>query len=156
MVAYETPKLSRFDRRQGVIVVAPDEQKFVPQRDILEAALKDTLQTIWSRKFWGTPRDEAFLRRLDFLPRLSEAVGKGKRWNGGVGFKPFYPGATPGKPKPLWPWKLSDKYLPNDDNFPQMILQEEDFTTLKMGLGASVHQQRNIPATLEGLNRKPA
>ena len=153
-VAYETPKLSRFDRRQGVIVVEPDDQKFVAQRDILEAALKDTLQTIWSRKFWGTPRDEAFLRRLDFLPRLSEAVEE-KRWKGGVGFKPFYPGATPGEPKPLRPWKLSDKYLPNHDNFPQMVLQDEDFTTLKKGLETSVHQQRKIPALLDGLNRKP-
>lgn len=154
-VAYETPKLSRFDRRQGVIVVEPDDQKFVPQRDILEAALKDTLQTIWSRKFWGTPRDEAFLRRLDFLPHLSEAVEE-KRWKGGVGFQPFYPGASPGDPKPLRPWKLSDKYLPNSDNFPQMVLQEGDFTTLKQGLEASIHQRRKIPALLDGLRRKPA
>ena len=56
------------------------------QRDILKRRSKDTLQTIWSRKFWGTPRDEAFLRRLDFLPRLSEAV-KEKRWEGGVGLQ---------------------------------------------------------------------
>jgi hypothetical protein len=153
-VAYETPKLSRFDRRQGVIVVEPDDQKFVPQRDILEAALKDTLQTIWSRKFWGTPRDEAFLRRLDFLPRLSEAVEE-KRWEGGVGFQPFYPGVSPGEPKPLRPWKLSDKYLPNSNNFPQMVLQEGDFATLKKGLEDSVHQQRQIPALLDGLRRKP-
>ncbi len=113
------------------------------------------MQSIWSRKFWGTPRDEAFLRRLDFLPRLAEAVEE-KRWKGGVGLKPFYPGASPGEPKPLRPWKLSDKYLPNHDNFPQMVLQEEDFTTLKNGLEASVHQQRKIPAVLDGLNRKPA
>jgi SAM-dependent methyltransferase len=155
MVAYETPKLSRFDRRQGIIVVEPGDQKFVPQRDILEAALKDTLQAIWSRKFWGTPRDEAFLRRLDFLPRLYEAVEE-KRWKGGVGFQPFYPGASPGEPKPLRPWKLSDKYLPNSDNFPQIVLQEGDFTTLKKGLEASIHQQRKIPALLDGLRRKPA
>jgi hypothetical protein len=154
-IAYETPKLSRFDRRQGVIVVEPDDQKFVSQRDIFEAALKDTLQTIWSRKFWGTPRDEAFLRRLDFFPRLAEVV-KEKRWTRGVGFKPFYPGATPGEPKPLRPWKLSDKYLPNYDDFPQMVLQEEDFRTLKRGLEASVHQQKKIHALLDGLNRKPA
>jgi hypothetical protein len=154
-VAYETPKLSRFDRRQGVIVVEPDDQKLVSQRDIREAALKDTLQAIWSRKFWGTPRDEAFLRRLDFLPRLFEAV-KEKQWGGGVGFQPFYPGASPGEPKPLRPWRLSDKYLPNSDNFPQMVLQEGDFTTLKKGLEASIHQQRKIPALLDGLRRKPA
>ncbi len=154
-VAYRLPKLSRFDRRQGVIVVEPDDQKLVPQRDILEAALKNTLQTIWSRKFWGTPRDEAFLRRLDFFPRLLEVI-KEKKWGVGVGFQPFYPGASPGKPKPLRPWKLSDEYLPNSDNFPQMVLQQGDFTTLKKGLEASIHQQRRIPALLDGLRRKPA
>src|SRR5882724_205532 len=37
-----------------------------------------------------------------------------------------------------------------------MILQEGDFTTLKKGLEASVHQQRKIPALLDGLRRKPA
>jgi hypothetical protein len=153
-VAYETPKLNRFDRRQGVIVVEPDDQKFVPQRDVLEAALKDTLQAIWSRKFWGTPRDEAFLRRLDFFPRLSEAVKK-KEWAGGVGFQPFYAGASPGEPKPLKPWKLSDSYLPNYDNFPQLVLSEHDFTTLKKGLEASIHRQQRIPAQLDGLRRKP-
>lgn len=154
-VVYETPKLNRFDRRQGIIVVEPDDQKFVSQHDILEAALKDSLQTIWSRKFWGTPRDEAFLRRLDFFPRLSDSV-KEKQWDDGVGFKPFYPGASRGEPKPLRPWKLSDNYLQNDDQFPQLVLQEKDFITLKQGLEISVHQQRRIPALFDGLHRKPA
>src|SRR5260370_10515872 len=79
VVLYETPKVSRFDRRRGVIVVEPDDQKVVSQRDIIEASLRakkkelGQLQSLWSRKFWGTPRDEAFLRRLDFLPKLSKA-----------------------------------------------------------------------------------
>jgi hypothetical protein len=154
-VVYETPKVSRFDRRQGVIVVEPDDQKLVPQHDVLEAALQKRLQSLWSRKFWGTPRDEAFLRRLDFFPRLSESV-KAKKWGGGVGFQPFYPGASPGEPKPLRPWKLSDNYLPNYDDFPQLVLQESDFTSLKKGLETSVHQRKRIPALMDGLRRKPA
>jgi SAM-dependent methyltransferase len=154
-VAYETPKLNRFDRRQGVIVVEPDDQKLVPQHDVLEAALKNSLQTIWSRKFWGTPRDEAFLRRLDFLPRLSDAVERMK-WAGGVGFQPFYPQVSPGERKPLKPWKLSDRYLPNYDRFPQLVLSEHDFTTLRKGLEASIHRQKKIPAAHDGLRRKPA
>ncbi len=154
-VTYETPKLNRFDRRQGVIVVEPEDLKFVPQRDVLEAALQKRLQSLWSRKLWGTPRDEAFLRRLDFFPRLSDSVNE-KKWGGGVGFQPFYPGISPGKRKPLKPWKLSDNYLPNDDNFPQLVLREGDFVTLKEGLESSVHQQKRIPALLDGLRRKPA
>ena len=97
IVVYETPKLNRFDRRSGVFVIEPDDQKFVSQHDILEASLSGGLQGVWSRKFWGTPRDETFLRRLDFYPRLSDYVGKGKKWGDGVGFQPFYPGVSPGK-----------------------------------------------------------
>jgi hypothetical protein len=128
-LAYETPKLNRFDRRQGVIVVEPDDQKLVPQHDVLEASLKEGLQTFWSRKFWGTPRDEAFMRRLDFFPRLSDSVQE-RNWSRGVGFQPFYPGASPGEPKPLEPWKLSDNYLPNYGDFPQLVVQEGDFISL--------------------------
>jgi SAM-dependent methyltransferase len=154
-VAYETPKLNRFDRRTGIFVIEPDDQKLVPQHDILEAGLRGNLQTIWSRKFWGTPRDEAFLRRLDFFPRLFESAAE-KKWGGGVGFQPFYPGASPGEPKALKPWKLSDNYLPNDDDFPQLVSLQENFITLKKGLETSVHQKKKIPALLDGLRRKPA
>ncbi len=154
-VAYETPKLNRLDRRTGVIVVEPDEQKLVPQYEVLQAALQNRLQSLWSRKFWGTPRDEAFLRRLDFFPRLSESVHK-KEWGGGVGFQPFYPGVSPGEPKPLRPWKLTDNYLPNDDSFPQLVIQRQNLTTLKEGLETSVHHKKKIPALLSGLRRKPA
>jgi len=157
-VAYETPKLNRFDRRSGVFVIEPDDQKRVPQRDIFEAGLNKNLQLLWSRKFWGTPRDETFLRRLDFYPRLSELVGPRKRWGGGVGFQPFYPGVSPGERKPLEPWRLSDHYLPNDRNFPQLAALEKNFTKLKRGLEDSVlHRNgKDIPAALDGLRRKPA
>lgn len=161
VVIYETPKLNRFDRQSGVFVVEPDDQKFVSQHDILEASLKGGsqakggLQAIWSRKFWGTPRDETFLQRLDFYPRLSNYVGKGKRWGEGVGFKPFYPGASQGDPKPIKPWKLSDDYVENDSQFPQLVLTDANFTSLKAGLENSVHQKKKIPASLEFLHRKP-
>lgn len=156
-VAYETPKLNRFDRRRGVIVVEPDDQKLVPQHDVIEAALQKRLQSLWSRKFWGTPRDETFLRRLDFYPRLSDSAAA-RKWGGGVGFQPFYPGISPEPPKPLSTWKMSDNFLPNDDSFPQLVLQEGqegDFITLKMGLENAIHQRKKIPALLDGLRRKP-
>jgi hypothetical protein len=154
-VAYETPKLNRFDRRSGVFVIEPDDQKIVPQHDIIEAALQKHLQSLWSRKFWGTPRDEALLRRLDFYPHLSQAISTMK-WGGGVGFKPYYPGASQGDPEPVAPWKLSDKYLSSRDDFPQLVLQEQDFSTLRKGLEAAVHRKLGIKASLEHLHRKPA
>ncbi len=158
LVAYETPKLNRFDRRQGVIVVEPDDHKFVLQRDIVEAGLCERLQALWSRKFWGTPRDEAFLRRLDSLPKLANLVEE-KRFKEGVGFQPFYSGISKAKPKPLRPWKLTDNYLANDAAFPQLALQTDDFMSLKKGLEQSVYKrkghQEEIPASLEFLRRKP-
>jgi predicted RNA methylase len=154
-IAYETPKLNRFDRRQGVIVIEPDDQKLVPQRDVLEAALQRRLQSLWSRKFWGTRRDETFLRRLDFYPHLSTAISE-KGWGGGVGAKPFYSGASQGDPEPLEPWKLSDKFLPNRDDFPQLVLQAQDLSTLKEGLESAVHRKLKIKASMKDLHRKPA
>ena len=154
IVVYETPKLNRFDRRQGAIVVEPDDHKAVQQRDIVEAGLCDRLQALWSRKFWGTPRDESFLRRLDSFPRLAQTA-KAKRWGGGVGFKPYYPGLSAGEPKPMRPWKLSDDYLPNDSDFPQLALQQADFITLKKGLEQSIHQTKRVSAALDQLHRKP-
>lgn len=153
-IAYETPKFNRFDRRQGVIVVEPDDYKAVPQRDVLEASLRGELQSVWSRKFWGTPRDEAFLRRLDFLPALSDAITK-RDWESGVGFQPYYPGVTEGDPEPLESWKLTDKFLPNDDKFPQLVAQEQDFSTLRESLEAAVHRTRGVTASLRYLRRKP-
>jgi hypothetical protein len=153
-ITYETPKLNRFDRRQGVIVVEPDDQKLVPQHDVLEAALQKRLQSLWSRKFWGTPRDETFLRRLDFYPHLSEAVTK-RKWGGGVGCQPYYPGASPDNPDRLEPWRLSDKFLANRHDFPQLVVQAQDLSTLKDGLEAAVHRTRNIRASLKYLRRKP-
>ena len=109
---------------------------------------------MWSRKFWGSPRDEAFLRRLDFYPSLAQAIQK-KKWNQGVGFQPFYPGVSPGSPKALRPWHLSDAYLPNYGEFPQLVLRSEDFTTLRGGLNESIHPRKKVSAAIDGLRRKP-
>jgi hypothetical protein len=154
VVVYETPKINRFDRRQGVIVVEPDDIKLIPQHEVIEASLQDRLQSLWSRKFWGTPRDETFLRRLDFYPKLRKVVSD-KEWGGGVGFQPHYPGVSPSNPFPLEPWRLSDKFLPNDAEFPRLVLQEVDFSTLKASLETTKHRTRKIAASLKYVRRKP-
>lgn len=153
-VVYETPKLNRFDRRTGVFVIEPDDEKIVSQHDVLEAALERRLQSLWSRKFWGTPRDETFLRRLDFFPKLSDAI-RSRDWSGGVGFKPFYPGASQGDPEPLEPWKLSDTFLANDEHFPRLVLQNRNFSTLNEFLENARHRKLHIRASLKYLHRKP-
>lgn len=133
-IAYETPKLNRFDRRQGVIVVEPDDYKPVPQHDVLEASLQKRLQSLWSRKFWGTPRDESFLRRLDFYPQLSELVGmrgKPKRWLGGTGFQPHFEGRKYKGYEPVaMPWPLSDPFLDAKTEGVDLVVFEDQFTTV--------------------------
>lgn len=150
VVIYETPKVSRFDRRRGVIVVEPDDQKLVTQRDVLAASLQDKkqeqtrLQAIWSRKFWGSPRDEAFLRRLDFLPRLSELVGmrgKAKRWLGGTGFQPHYADKQHKRYKPVnIPWPLTEPFLDAREDDLELVVFKNQLGTVGerlASLGAS-------------------
>ena len=133
-VAYETPKLNRFDRRSGVFVIEPDDQKLVPQHDVIEAALCDKLQAIWGRKFWGTPRDETFMRRLDFYPTLSELVGirgKPKRWLGGTGFQPHYDHLQHKRYKPVdIPWPLSEPFLDANVDGLELVVFQDQFSTV--------------------------
>jgi len=133
-IAYETPKLNLFDPRRGVIVVEPDDQKSVPQRDVLEAELQERLQSIWLRKFWGTPRDEALLRRLDFYPRLDELVGlRGhpKRWLGGTGFQPLVEGRKYKGYEPVEnPWPLTDPFIDARAPGIDLVVFRDRFTTV--------------------------
>jgi hypothetical protein len=133
-VAYETPKLNRFDRRTGVIVIEPDDQKLVPQHDVVEAILLKKLQVGWSRKFWGTQRDEAFLRRLDILPSLSELVGvrgKQKRWLGGTGFQPYHEKRKRDNYEPvLLPWPLDEPFLDANSKGLDLVVFEDQFITV--------------------------
>lgn len=140
VVIYETPKVSRFDRRRGVIVVEPDDQKSVMQSDVLAANLQDKkqeqsrLQALWSRQFWGSSRDVAFLRRLDFLPRLSALVGtrgKAKRWLGGTGFQPFHEGREEdGYECVKMPWELSEPFLDAASQDIDLVVFPNQFTTI--------------------------
>jgi hypothetical protein len=163
-VVYETPKISRFDRRRGVIIVEPDDQKTVSQREIIEASLRDkkqgqgVLQAIWGRRFWGSSRDEAFLRRLDFFPRLLDFVGspsESKLWTGGVGFQPYFPGHYEGVTEPLGDWKLTDRYLPNSADFPHLMVFRDSLVSLRQGLSETRHRASGVPASLQEFRRKP-
>jgi hypothetical protein len=133
-ICYETPKLNRFDRLQGVIIVEPDDQKSVPQRRVLEAALQRRLQLLWSRKFWGSPRDESFLRRLDYYPRLSEIVGvrgKAKRWLSGTGLQPHFENRKYKHYKPVNnPYGLDDAFLDANEEGIKLVLFDNQLTTL--------------------------
>ncbi|HMH42450.1 MAG TPA: N-6 DNA methylase [Pyrinomonadaceae bacterium] len=142
-IFYETPKLNRFESRTGIFVIEPDDQKLIPQHDVLEADLRDSLQTIWSRKFWGTPRDEVFLRRLDFFPRLSDLVGlrgKQKRWLGGTGFQPHFENRNYENYEPVDnPYRLNDAFLDAKERIDLVVFEDQFVTVGKKlrSLGAS-------------------
>jgi len=166
VIAYETPKLNRYDRRRGVIVVEPDDQKSISWPEVMSAANAGRVQSLWSRKFWGTPRDEAFLRRLDAFPTLAEAKLR-RKWGGGVGFKPYYPGASRDAPKPLAPdWSENDPFLANDNAFPELVVHGDNLSTLGRCLAQSFskkHEQEDgqnvetiIHAATDSLHRKPS
>ncbi len=166
IIAYETPKLNRYDRRRGVIVVEPDDQKMVPWQEVMQAANSGRVQSLWSRKFWGTPRDESFLRRLDTYPALSDAK-QHLKWGGGVGFKPYYPGASRDELKSLAPdWSGEDPFLANNSVFPDLVVHEENLSTLgKCLAGALVRKmetkegrqiEKIIRAATHAVQYKPA
>ena len=134
LICYETPKLSRFDRRHGIISVEPQDQKLVLEADVLSRTNNNPLQAIWNRKFWGTPRDESFLRRLDFYPKLSELVGtraKPKRWLSGTGLQPQYEHRKyKGYEAVDNPYDLNDAFLDAKSVGIDLVLFKDQFTTL--------------------------
>lgn len=164
-IIYETPKLNRYDRRRGVIIVEPDDQKIVPWPEVIGAAQAKRVQSLWSRKFWGSPRDESFLQRLDCYPTLIDAKQKMK-WGGGVGFKPYYPGASRDEPKKIEPdWSPSDLFLANSNDFPPLVVYDDSLSTLRDCLASSVLEKKvgrggdtatkSIRAATESVQYKP-
>lgn len=164
-VIYETPKVSRFDRRRGIIVVEPDDQKAVQQREVVEASLLDQkknqsrLQALWSRKFWGSPRDEALLRRLDLFPRLSELVGtrgKAKRWLGGTGFQPHYPDKRHERYNPVdMPWPLAEPFLDAREDDLRLVVFKDQLGTVGERLAALGASTRKLLFARSDENFRP-
>jgi hypothetical protein len=134
LICYETPKLSRFDRRRGIINVEPQDQKLILEADVLSETNNNPLQAIWNRKFWGTPRDESFLQRLDFYPKLRDLVGtraKAKRWLSGTGLQPHYEERNyKGYNAVSNPFDLDDAFLDAKSEGIYLVLFKDQFTTL--------------------------
>jgi len=95
LVEYLAPKVTCADLRDGAIPVAPQDRKWIPQRELLSAAINSRVGTLWKNYLWATPRDRKLLNYLQTFPRLSAWVGEPdevvagkKRWNAGQGFQP--------------------------------------------------------------------
>ncbi|MFH1146233.1 MAG: N-6 DNA methylase [Pseudomonadota bacterium] len=142
-VDYETPKVRRIDLRGGVIPVAPADRKWIPLRELLQAAGKNKVPIIWKKHIWGTPRDNKFLSHLIEMPELGEIAGapkEKKRWIKGQGFQPDSRGTSP-DPKNPW-WDSSDLYVSAGGNIPSLLLIPGDCQPVGDRF-ASLHRPRD-------------
>jgi hypothetical protein len=109
-ISYDTPKVSRFDPRKGVITLLPIDKKKISFHQIQKFAKDDRASLIWKTHFWGTPRHVRLIEYLLQLPNLADYSGQpneGKMWIINAGFQPSN---SASKPKPDW-WKNINNYL---------------------------------------------
>lgn len=102
-VAYITPKANHASLRDNVIVVEPDDHKWVPLAEILASARESKAASCWLSYNWASPRDRELLTRLRALPALDALVGEPKekrRWKKGQGIMPR--GRDSGRYEPFW------------------------------------------------------
>lgn len=76
---FVTPKVQLKDPRQGLILVMPEDQKALFEREIVEGARRGEAVATWKRHHWGTPRDVRLVQRLSILPRLDELTARPPR-----------------------------------------------------------------------------
>ena len=158
-IDYYTPRMSRYDSRQGLIVIESDELKTVSQREILSCEKPEDFRILWISRFCGSQRDLNLIQRLRLMPQLGKVLEKDNELGlkKGVGFKPFYPGETKDSPKNLNDdeWDLSDPYLPSS-SLQSLLLTSDSWQghTLKSLLSGLKSRNEN-PASTSLLSRKP-
>lgn len=112
-IAYDTPKFHPTARRRGLITIRSQDQKWLLQAQVREAAKNGTAPVIWKRAFWGTARDLRLISYLESLPSLSLIAGAPKsnaRWIRGKGFEPDTNNKQSSPHQPWWNEKTL--YLP--------------------------------------------
>ena len=95
-IDYLVPKTERETLSAEIISIAPEDRIQIKLEGVLHDLSNGEAALDWKQCFWGTPRDQKFLDRLSFLPRLSDAVDqltvkpnkRTKRWIIGQGFQP--------------------------------------------------------------------
>jgi hypothetical protein len=119
-VEYVTPKVTRTDLRDGVIVVSPQDRKWIRQTSVIQAAKQGSAGDVWKMQLWGTPRDQKLLDYLLTFPKLEHLTGtptefrrKSKRWCVGVGFQPLRLTTRYNAPK-RFTYSLEDDFIHAD------------------------------------------
>lgn len=158
-IHYYTPRMSRYDSRQGLIAIESDELKPIPQKNIWECIEQEDLSILWVSRFCGTQRDLNLIEKLRRMPKLGKILGKDNELGlkKGVGFKPFYRNETRDKPQKLdtGGWNLEDPYLPSS-SLESLILDSDSWQrhTLR-SLLSKLKSRKGNPASTTLLRTKP-
>jgi hypothetical protein len=145
---FVSPKVERFDPRQALVLVQPEDQKSLLEADVIEATKREEVACFWKVNHWGTPRDVGLIGRLRSLPRLNRLVSEPpaekvtqrdlfedsqqqRHWYKGQGFKPFSEESFSrnpkkyGEPKSRW-WKDTARYLDAQATVAGLVLLEDE------------------------------
>jgi len=160
-IRYYTPTLNRYDPRQGLIPIEPNDLKPLNLSDIANCSSNEDFRLLWVVNFCGSQRDQAFLSRLRRMPKLGRCFENQSGDENlpqlikGVGFKPFYPGETKDTPQPLSPWHLSNSYLASDQ-LPELIAMPQSWegSTLRTFLSNRI-SRKGTPASTTQLRTRP-
>ncbi len=95
-IDYLVPKTEREILSAEIISIAPEDRVQIKLERVLHDLSNGEAALDWKQNFWGTPRDQKFLDRLNALPRLKDVVDsikikptkRTKRWIIGQGFQP--------------------------------------------------------------------
>jgi len=95
-VPYFVPKTAIETLKAEIISISAEDHIQVEVAKLLRELSGTRTSSLWKRCFWGTPRDQKFLDRLSYYPRLEDVVDqikikenkRTKRWVVGQGFQP--------------------------------------------------------------------
>jgi N-6 DNA Methylase len=96
VVSYLTPKTEPETLKAEIVSITPEDRIQIRLAEVLRDLSKGEAALAWKKNFWGTPRDQKFLDRLNHFPRLGSSVdqlkidshNRTKRWIIGQGFQP--------------------------------------------------------------------
>jgi hypothetical protein len=107
VIEYWVPKTDWAVTQVEIIPLSPFDRKRIPLSDLLRDLDGADAPQIWTRDFWGTPRDLRLLDRLSSHPRLRDRVrqpkdtASHKPWVMAEGFQPVGKSDNPAKAKTL-------------------------------------------------------
>lgn len=157
-IRYYTPKVTRYDPRQGLIPLEANDLKEVSYRDILQKPSSESFRLRWITNFWGSKRDLNLISRLRRMPRLGNYFEENATdrpiFRKGVGFQPYYSEQTKGSPEEL-DWNLTDPYLVTDQLGDLVVSSNILKNQTLEGFLSSHASRKGAPASLDLLRRKP-